>query len=307
MDTTGSFLKTVIARARGYVDAVSIDAKYTDDFLVRHIIQPATVDVLSRINTNQDNPIVNRFTISLAAGTSVYQMPPCVQEVWRIVRLDSNLNILGDYIPRNHFHRMGPNWSLEGNTLRWWPKNDETFDVTIFYISNGDVALHYASTGATYPTSTTMVLPSSPTLGEVDRRPNAYVGSVVRTLPSSGIRQERIITAYDASTRTVTVNLPWDSTPSANTPYEIAPYASQPLYEAVSVACAMKLGAYTNISDSHQQKIANEYRTALKTVRDNFSNLNIRLPKGFEKNTVDNPNLLLVPYRYGFWNTYTNP
>lgn len=307
MDVTGSFLKTVIARARGYVDAVATDAKYTDDFIVRHIIQPATVDVLSRINITQDNPIVNRFTIALAAGTSVYLMPPCVQEVWRIVRLDESLNILADYVPRNHFHRMGPNWSLEGNTLRWWPKNDEAFTVTVFYISNGDVAVHYASTGATYGANT-ITFPATPTLGEVDRRPNAYVGQVVRTLPlSGGLREERIVTAYDASTRTATVNINWTSTPATNTPYEVAPYASQPLYEAVSCGAAMKLAAYANISDSHQEKIANQYRGALKTVRDNLSTMNMRQPKGFEKNTVDNPNLLLVPYRYGFWNTYTNP
>ena len=48
MDSSNSMLKTVIERIRGLLDDPDLEAKYNDDYLVRHIIQPAFATVTSR-------------------------------------------------------------------------------------------------------------------------------------------------------------------------------------------------------------------------------------------------------------------
>jgi hypothetical protein len=58
MHVTGSFLYTVLERIRGYLDDPDFDAKYNNDFIIRHIISPTMVDVWSRVNMNLDNPVV---------------------------------------------------------------------------------------------------------------------------------------------------------------------------------------------------------------------------------------------------------
>ena len=67
MHSTNSFIYTVIERIRGYLDDPDLDAKYSDDFLLRHIVMPSMVNVLSRINNSLSNPVVSRLRVSLEA------------------------------------------------------------------------------------------------------------------------------------------------------------------------------------------------------------------------------------------------
>ena len=103
MHSTGSFLFTVIERVRGYLDEPS--SKYSNDFMVRNIIMPEMVNVLSRLSLNFDNPIVIRQAISLVSGTEYYQLPPNVGEVFRLVQLDENNIITADYKPSGFTHQ----------------------------------------------------------------------------------------------------------------------------------------------------------------------------------------------------------
>ena len=132
MHSTGSFLYTVIERIRGYLDDPDFDAKYDNDFLVRHIISPTMVDVLSRINMNADNPVVMRLDFRPNATDEYYQLPNAVGEILRICRRDSTGDVIEEIIPRSEFHPHGVGWALEGNTVRFDPKyGNETNDWTI--------------------------------------------------------------------------------------------------------------------------------------------------------------------------------
>jgi len=84
--------------------------------------------------------------------------------------------------------------------------------------------------------------------------------------------------------------MPFDpgTTPAAIT-YEIAPPGAQALYEAISVCTAMKLGAARKISESHHQRLVLQYRMALKTIGDNYTNVQGRTPRHIDRDTVDNP------------------
>ena len=64
MHSTGSFLLTVIERVRAYLDEATLDAKFTNDYLTRHVICPEMVNVMSRLSNNADNPIRVRHQIS---------------------------------------------------------------------------------------------------------------------------------------------------------------------------------------------------------------------------------------------------
>ena len=172
MHSTGSFLYTVIERIRGYLDDPDFDAKYDNDFLVRHIISPTMVDVLSRINMNADNPVVMRLDFRPNATDEYYQIPNAVGEILRICRRDSDGYVVDEILPRTEFHPHGVGWALEGNTVRFDPKyGNETNDWTIYYIPSGDVMPHYSASGGTMlGDRQTFTLDSTPDLGSVDRR-----------------------------------------------------------------------------------------------------------------------------------------
>jgi len=73
-------------------------------------------------------------------------------------------------------------------------------------------------------------LPAVPTTGSLDKRENAYAGTILRILttegPGDGIEAERAITAYDPRTRIATIKPPFasDRVPVGVTTYEITPF-----------------------------------------------------------------------------------
>jgi hypothetical protein len=290
MHSTNSFLYTVIERIRGYLDDPDFDAKYSNDFIVRHIISPVMVDVWSRLNMNLDNPVVLRQEITFDENTEYYQLPPGVGEIWRIACRDLDGKIIDEVMPRNEFHPHGVGWAVEGNTLRVDPKQESLAGGTwtIYYVPSGDVSPHYATDGAMAGDRRTVTLSASPTLGALDRRENSYAGQILRILPASGQVEERVIESHDVTTNQVVTRLEFDSSVSGDLTYEIAPIGMQSLYEAIAAGGSLKLGAYRKITNTHYQMIQQQYRSAIKSATDNLANLQMRTGKYYQKNTVDN-------------------
>ncbi len=322
MHSSQSFLYTVIERVRTYLDEPATNAKYDNSWIVNHLIYPCMVDVLARINLNQDNPICVRHRVLLDPDQTYYQLPPNVQEIWRVAVSDADGYLQKEAYPRGVFNPSGPGWSIEGNLLTIQPQVITGESISIWYIPTGDVLCHY---GTGYLNGRVLTLASSPTLGQLDRRPNAYAGSILRLLPSTGPIQERVIESHNVKTGKVTVRIPFhtgadpetsgsedtlsgstssqSSGTSSGAPgsaesessggftntvlYEIAPIASQGLYEAISLACACKLGAVRSVSEKKMAYLTAEYRKAMKTIKDNLANLQMRTGKSFDKNTVD--------------------
>ena len=293
MHSTGSFLYTVLERIRGYLDDPDFDAKYSNDFLIRHIISPTMVDVWSRINMNLDNPVVLRNEIELDENTEYYQLPPSVGEVWRIALENSDGEVIDEVMPRHEFHPYGTGWALEGNTIRFDPKIQAARGTTtwnIYYVPSGDVMPHYSNDGGEMKGDRqTFVLDSTPNLGEVDRRENAYAGQILRVIPATGMVEERVISSHDVDLGEIETRIPFNTPLESNVRYEIAPIGMQSLYEAMAAGSAMKLGAYRKITGTHYQMILQQYRSAIKSATDNLANLQMRNGKYYKKNTVDNP------------------
>lgn len=307
MHSTGSFLLTVIERLRAYLDEAIVDAKYTNDYLVRHVICPEMVNVLSRLNNNTDNPIRVRHSITLVKDQEDYVLPPNIGEIYRVAIIDSSGRITKEHMPGNEFNIRGPGWQIQGNMIsfRPFPVVGETID--IHYIPNGDFIPHYhtgseSTQGGEMTSFTTFVFDATPTLGAIDNRENAYAGATLRVwttaaghhggLPDHAVLEERIIESYDASTRTATVRRPFTTDISDGTKpglrYEVAPVGMNSLMQAIACSSAMNMGAARNITQKQMGFMILQYKTAMKTIGDNLSFMQARKPKSYEKNTIDN-------------------
>lgn len=304
MHSTNSYLYTLLERIRGHLDEGDVDGKYSDDYIVRHIICPAQVDVMSRLSLTTGSPVILEWELTLDPDDGpFYRLPPCINQVLKLQAVDSEGTPVTDFVPRSIWHREGAGWAVEGNPgalrlkLYSQPTTPSTF--IMWYTSNGDVLPHYG-TGTLVDDATdgvqSFILAANPTLGVVDRREHAYCGQYLRLLPATGIIEERIISdSYlSGSDWVVEVEEPFDTTPNTTTSeaeslYEIAPAGSQPLIEATACWSAMKLGVGRKISQSHYQMLTQHYKAALKTIGDNLVSIQGRMPPRWERDTADNP------------------
>ena len=297
MDSTGSFLKTVIERVRGYLDDADFDAKYQDQFLIQHVIMPALVDVWSRVSLNADNPVMLDYEITLIDNQECYVLPSCVGEVHELIQLSTVGNDgtpVSELVPNHRMSVGGQVWALEGNMIcfRPFPSGvSSATPYTVRYTSNGDMSPHYCdgtNMGTIGASGLTFVFAATPTLGLLDKRENCYAGQIIRILDGD-VFEERIIASYAASTRTCTMKRPFASSVGTHA-YEVAPSRSQGMVEAVSIACALKLGTWRKSSQAQMGMFTQQYRSAIKTIGDNMANMQMRTGKSWAKDTRDNPN-----------------
>jgi len=299
-DSSNSLLKTAVERIRGYLDDPDLEAKYTDDYIVRHVFQPAFATVTSRLNNSASNPVLKRLTFPLVKNQQYYQLPPCVGEVWRLAIVDNTGNVTQEAIPRGLYNYRGPNWQIEGNMLSFLPYPDANYSsVELWYCPSGDFQPVYCATAsgatfnATYTALTVLLGTTTPTLGTFDRRPGAYVGQMLRFIgtTNNSVVEERMIESWTKSATAnawiATVRIPFTENTTA-TAFEIAPEGGESLYEAVACAGAMKLAGYRKTTGDHFMMIQAQYRDAMKTLMDRSSNMQMRMPKSWQKDTVDN-------------------
>lgn len=296
MHESGSFLRSFVERVRSNLDEADIDARYTDSYIVRYVCGPSLVDVLSRLSNTYSSPVVLSHQITLDEDVRQYPLPPCVQTVLNLRFLDDEGRVMADLRPRSHFSRLGVGWALAGNagsltlTFNEAPEDDQVAE--ILYTPNGDMQSHYGTgTLARVDGTARIELALTPTLGLLDRRENAYAGQVLRILSTSPAPiGERLIsrTYYEASKWYAEVDddFPSDIADGSIT-YEIVPSGDSAFWEATSFWAALKLGG-KHLSDSFRGHLTIQYRAAIKTIGDNLTNIQGRMPKSFEKDTLDN-------------------
>lgn len=306
MIASESFIETVVERARAYVNDPDVDAKYTDDWIVRHVLMPSMVDVLARLNLSQDNPVICRADFTLSSTDRYYQLPPCIGEVLEIAVYDASFVVTEEAKPRHFLNPIGSGWRLEGNILVVEPLpadagTTRTFSVS--YISNGSFAPHLSEDGGTLEQDADgnhrVWLDHSPDKGALDRRPNAYAGQVIRLLPTTpGPVEERLIGAsgYEGGRYYVDVRVPftYQSAQADTLRYELAPQGHECLYDAIAMMVGLRLGSMARLSDSTMKRMEVMYRTALKTIKDNLHSMQQRRPKHWAKDTRDNPTMMYL-------------
>jgi len=294
---TGSFILSVLERVRAYTNEPDAAAKFKDDFVLRSIINPCLDEVVSRVTMTENAPVVCRFNVTIAPGTEYYTLP-CAREILRLVKYDTYKSVTMDWRPESDEHPWGAGWTLDGNTIRFNPLPVSTETYTLIYLPSSSVSPHYSTGGSCSADGTTFTFAATPTNGILDRRENAYAGSVLRFLPPSGIWQERIIDSYDQATRTATLRRPLSSIPNPRTSlvYEVAaPFFNPSLWDAIACRAAMKL---VTMNRGDISGIQREYASAIKSARDTLSNFNSRRINSPRSFTRDSPE---SDWGYGFF------
>ena len=301
-----SMLHTIVEKVQTTLMKMAPELDYSADYLVRQGINNELGNVIARLNNTRANPYTSRFTLDTVIDQQYYPLPAGVGEITRIVKIDSSGRIERDLLPRGRFDPYGPNWSIEGNMISFLPYPKSVVNYEVWYIPNGTAWPHYAENGSLNADLTTFTLSDGKIwgrymLGDVDKREGAYIGCVLRILGSSSafgtehgseVIEERTISASDAETGTVTVERPFSSNIATGTcKYEIVPIYLHSVNEAVVAGTVANLAAASRTITERQQKVLYiNYKSAMKTAGDTLGNMQGRVPKHIDKNTVDNPN-----------------
>jgi len=248
---SNSFLTRTRANIREFAGEPGIHAKYSDARLLDWI-EMAFSKVFGALSRRADNPICMTYDITLSSGQPHYQLPPTCQRVLQaqVFTAGDMDNPVWELHPRARSHPAGYNIVFEHTTVRLSPATIAQLDgyvLRVTFVPSGCVKLHTASidtddddddTGniTNGTTTATVVLPTQTNInatgaGTLDLRPNAYGGSIFRVLSAGAANyvQERLITAYDVTTRTLTLSPQFDAglVPATDTDtnvvYEIAP------------------------------------------------------------------------------------
>lgn len=248
---SNSFLARTRANIREFAGEPGIHAKYSDARLLDWI-EMAFSKVFGALSRRADNPICLTYDITLSSGQPHYQLPPTCQRVLQaqVFTAEDMDNPVWELHPRARSHPAGYNIVFEHTTVRLSPTTIAQLDgyvLRVTFVPSGCVKLHTASidtddddddTGniTNGTTTATVVLPTQTNInatgaGTLDLRPNAYAGSIFRVLAAGAANyvQERLITAYDVTTRTLTLSPQFDAglvpatDADTNVVYEIAP------------------------------------------------------------------------------------
>jgi len=273
MDSTGSILMTTITRIRTYLDDPSLDAKYDNDFLVRQIIEPEMVNVITSLNATREEPILCKFLLdSLITNNERIELPPNVGVIARIAKLNTDGTVANDVARRDETDPRGPGWHLDGRDLNIRPDWDESgtddgSSYNVWYIPSGDFNPHYSAGGGTLATLNTVTVDTTPDVGGVDKRQSAYIGGVLRVWSTDdSIVEERVITSYDVSAGTVGVRTDFSSDlTNGSVRYEIVPEFMGHLWQAVALASCMNLGIARNITEKQMVYLKEQFGLALQT------------------------------------------
>ena len=220
-------------------------------------------------------------TITLQDGVSFYTLPGNFRQFMGFERRENgDRNMIMSTMPSISMYDSGPGVEVldahQGMMVRPEPDLSEDQDWTLIY-TKGPVLMHYGTAASV--TSTTLVAPASPTRGELVAMDDYYAGSILRVYSASaGMFQSRVISAYNATTRTFTLRTAWGTTPTGTILYEICPALPEP-YDAI-YALDAAIDKCASIGLFAQQQVLIQRRRPLWDACRNYfaSNVTDRMP-----------------------------
>ena len=273
MAMTGSFIARTIADFRRHTDEPELNAKYTDAVLIE-MIEQAYQHVIGEINRNRKEPIVAKYEVTYATGTTSYLLPALgtVFAVYKKPESDSNVKIF--YDSRGILNPRGRYIWFQGNELHIQSGTLNDGDVVVIeYVPTGCARLH---TGVcTVDTTGKIVTWASTTDGTLDTALNAYAGSIFRIVSDADASydyvQERQVVSSDRTGPSFTLNLALnpnagDGVQSGDTSYEIAPAISRGMDHVIALYLAFWVSS-TERDPERAGAAGTIYRNALRTLR----------------------------------------
>ncbi len=283
------FLSDCVSAVRRATDEPSVTPKYTDSILVE-MLQVAMETVLTDIHLNTDHPWMIRHDITLVSGTQDYILPPGVGELLRIAKVNSTTGLAEwEAWPGSYFSPGQEGWKLEGNKLRLLRDWLSTDTIQILYRPSGDGLMHKGNVAEDVAASTITFM-ATPTDGTLDKRPNGLVGMMVRLLGSTeGVIEERLITAYNVTTRVASIDVAWDTTPTGTVIYEVVPLFSRLIKDVVCLRTAIDVLSQEG-NQKRMQTLMQNYMVKVTAMRRSIESKEARFPHHFDGEGWDNSN-----------------
>ena len=288
------FLADTIQRIYDYTNEPDENPKWTTDKLFP-LIRGSYGRCMLDVNGVGQNPIVVRFDITTTATQRTYMLPPNVGQVIAIGKVNSQTGEFYErIIPRTRLSPFMAGVTFEGPLVRFEPIWGVAETLRVLYIPNGDCALHLGTVAEADTTTTSVKINIAPTEGYFDRRPNAYLGSMLRLLSAtvssaaaypSGYTyypiQERPITGMVPTSLVATVDTAFDFDPataitgSAIHTYEIVPFMGDLFQDAIAWDVAAMVNGtekrYTEKADCMKNRL-----NQMRMIRQNLSHYNSR-------------------------------
>ena len=289
------FLTRSINRVRRYTDEPSTNAKWTDSDIIDEI-ESSWADTLSEINRLTTAPIVVRHDLNFQPSQNMYVLPPTVGRILQLAKINSTTGVIEWRLrPRSRFNPSGPGIIIEGNVIRVepnWTEGNET--LRLVYMLSGDLRLH-SGTAETITNDSTnhncaVVLAETVTVGERDVRANAYAGCILRVLTATtnDYGQERIITSYDHTTRTATLEPEYADVPGGTVTYEVVPMVIGKSFDKV---CSLDVAATILGIEGDQARAASvekQFARKMRQIRLDQSAIESIVGSHFQSDTDDN-------------------
>lgn len=263
-----SFLTRAIADVRESTDEPTTKGKYTDARIIEHL-EKAYILVLNEKNRNSRTPAVAKINKTIASGITAYVLPHTIASVHGIYKTDTSGGKVF-YDSRSKYNTFGRGMWIENQTLHIQSTDMYGIDteITIEYVPSGIARLHNGLCTLNSD-GDVATLGATPNVGTLDTHHEAYAGSIFRILgadTTGDYLQERIITAYDETTREATLDVALSPIPTGNIYYEIAPAISKGMDTIVALYAAYRLTA-TEGNTKRASSILKAYRNELRNVR----------------------------------------
>ena len=270
-----SFLSRAIADVRESNDEPQGNAKYTDARIIIHL-EKAYILVLNELNRNSRTPAVAKITKTIASGILTYNLPHIVGSVHGIYKAgDSGGKIF--YRGRGKFNPYGRGVWIENQTLYLQSADIIGLgeEITIEFIPSGIARLHNGTLDSINADGDVVTFGATPNAGVLDTHHEAYAGSVFRCLGVDGdvvtgnYLQERVITAYDETSREATLDVPLSPIPTTdngNIYYEIAPAINKGMDTVVALFAAYRIMSNEG-NGKRASSILKNYRNEIRNVR----------------------------------------
>jgi hypothetical protein len=285
----GNFISNLVALIRQGIDEPSVNAKYTDNDLLT-LGCNAWTQIWTDLLAVEDHAPRGRITISIAKDTQNYVLPPNMERVERVYKLEATTGLpQWEIYPRGRFNPGGNGMIIEGNILRLTPKPDVAFDAVVDFIPGGSIA-PVEGTCDTVTTAGQMTI-ASITAGSEDYRANAYVGYMLRVTDTNGFTDERYITGYtrdsSSSTLTFSPNLESDFIKGATDTFELVPQFGISTLALLATQVSRKIVAQEG-NTKRFTLLTQLYREEMRNMRMKTAKLMERRASRMEGDSVDN-------------------
>lgn len=312
------FLADLVQRIRDYTNEPEDNAKWTTDKLYPLIVS-AWEKIMLDVNSTGDNPLVVRWDLTTTTTGQTYYLPANVGQILRFGRVESDGSVSDAVVPRSRLNPAGPGILFEGPIVRFEPQWGIGETLRVEYIPNGFCQLLYDSKQGS-SNSTTAVEVGTSSAGAIsvsegyfDRRPNAYLGSIVNVISWAGTlsgvsawstygfwpTQSRIVTGQTVGSGLLTVDPAFDLNlalgSAAAFGIEVVPFLGECFKEPLAWGVAATLHRAEKRKDAAELALS-EYRELMRMIRLRQSWLNARTPGLFTGDTPGSGRFGVVEY-----------